>query len=1135
MRKWLYSKIGVKLLITFSLVLVLSMVSLAYIAKQLITEFGELSASRNETNIRDNANAFLARIAHEQAMRYENTFKKFAASSAMIAKQSAVLLENMTLYGKTPLKPNEKIVVYPHNGIFSNDRSERTMVLYWGAPYMSEGIIEQINTLSHLDPFLETIKEENPESIACYVVTEPGIARYYPNIHGVDKLPPTTKFDIRNANWYVITKPENNLERKTVWSNIYLDSVDQGLLITASTPVYSKSGQYLGGAGVDITLDTIVTDIFENIPSPHRMNGLFSFLVDNQGRLIAFPPEYLDMFEIKIDRDKLVDATVILKHSLLDSSNVEIRKIGESMVENKYEVSRFVLNGYPYMISSHFLPSTGWRLGTVVPEAVILGSIQETRNVLDSTVKSMATKFTLATILFLIISIIAIAILSIKNFIRPLGKLSKGALHVKEGNLTTHVDIHTKDEIGSLAQSFNSMVDNLRDARDREKAYAENLEQEVKDRTLEIEIKNEHLKSTLQELKQEVSDRRNAENALMESEKRIKAILRVSPVGIGLVINRELGWANDTMYRMLGYEQGSLVGQNTGDLYPDDDEYERAGRELYSGLEESGTGHAESRWIRKDGTVFDCIMRVCFLDPSNPAGGHILTVTDISALKRAHEKVKESEERYRTLFENNPVETIVVDNDAKIMMHNFAKQKSEGRSPKIGDVMYKDYAGRHDLDMFEELMKCIHSGKQKEFPEVKYDKRFLHIRISPFSGGAIITSIDITERKELYQQLQHAHKMEAIGSLAGGIAHEFNNFLSVILGNAELAMADVPEWNPAKECLEQVRSASLRAKDVVRQILGFARKSVFQLMPVRISPIISETLKLIRASIPANIEIRQVLACESDAVVADPTQINQVLMNLCTNAKDAMRADGGVLEVKLEDTSLDEKSAARYEDLVPGNYVKLTVRDTGHGIDPKIIDRIFDPFFTVTSLAEGTGMGLAVVHGIIKKHKGAVKVESEEGKGTVFEVLFPLFEGSMKPEIEEKPEDLPTGTERILFVDDDEYLLEITKQMLEHLGYQTVGKTDSEKALELFKSEPDKFDLVITDMTMPRMTGDRLAEELMRIRPDLPVIICTGYSERMDEQKAKEKGIKAFAMKPLVFKDLADIVRNVLDRKMDGC
>ncbi len=447
MYKWLYSKIGVKLLITFSLVLVLSMVSLAYIAKQLITEFGELSASRNETNIRDNANAFLARIAHEQAMRYENTFKKFAASSAMIAKQSAVLLENMTLYGKTPLKPNEKIVVYPHNGIFSNDRSERTMVLYWGAPYMSEGIIEQINTLSHLDPFLETIKEENPESIACYVVTEPGIARYYPNIHGVDKLPPTTKFDIRNANWYVITKPENNLERKTVWSNIYLDSVDQGLLITASTPVYSKSGQYLGGAGVDITLDTIVTDIFENIPSPHRMNGLFSFLVDNQGRLIAFPPEYLDMFEIKIDRDKLVDATVILKHSLLDSSNVEIRKIGESMVENKYEVSRFVLNGYPYMISSHFLPSTGWRLGTVVPEAVILGSIQETRNVLDSTVKSMATKFTLATILFLIISIIAIAILSIKNFIRPLGKLSKGALHVKEGNLTTHVDIHTKDEI----------------------------------------------------------------------------------------------------------------------------------------------------------------------------------------------------------------------------------------------------------------------------------------------------------------------------------------------------------------------------------------------------------------------------------------------------------------------------------------------------------------------------------------------------------------------------------------------------------------------------------------------------------------------------------------------------------------
>jgi len=397
MFKRIRSKIGIKLLIAFSLVLILSMVSLIYIATQMVAEFGEFSAFRNEANIRDNANAFLARITHEQAMRYESTFQKIAASSALIAKQAAFLLENMTLHGKIPLKPNENLVIYPHNGIFSNDRSEKTMVLYWGSPTMSQEISEQINTLSHLDYLLETVKEENPESTACYVVTEPGIARYYPNIHGVEKLPPTTKFDVRNANWYVIAKPENNLERKTVWTNIYLDSVGQGLLTTASTPVYSKSGQYLGAAGVDVTLDTIVNDILAHIPSCHRMEDMFSFLVDNQGRIIAFPPEYLDMFEIKIDRDKLLDATVILKHSLLESSNVEIRKIGESMLEKKYQVSNFVLNGRPYIISSHFMPSTGWRLGTIIPESVILASVQETRNALDSTVKSMATKFTLVT------------------------------------------------------------------------------------------------------------------------------------------------------------------------------------------------------------------------------------------------------------------------------------------------------------------------------------------------------------------------------------------------------------------------------------------------------------------------------------------------------------------------------------------------------------------------------------------------------------------------------------------------------------------------------------------------------------------------------------------------------------------
>ncbi|MBW2539119.1 MAG: HAMP domain-containing protein [Deltaproteobacteria bacterium] len=248
------------------------------------------------------------------------------------------------------------------------------------------------------------------------------------------------------------------------------------------------------------------------------------------------------------------------------------------------------------------------------------------------------------------------------------------------------------------------------------------------------------------------------------------------------------------------------------------------------------------------------------------------------------------------------------------------------------------------------------------------------------------------EQKKLQEQLLQSQKMEAIGSLAGGIAHEFNNILTTIIGNTQLAIGDIPERNPAREFLDEIKSASLRAKDVVSQLLGFARKSVFQLQPVPLSPVIKEAMILIRASTPAAIEIRQNLSCESDTVMADSSQINLALLNLCTNAKNAMQEEGGVLEVKLENTTLDEKSAAGYEDLGPGDYVKITVRDTGHGIDPKIIDRIFEPYFTTSSLAEASGMGLAVVHGIVKRHNGAIIVESEPGKGTVFEVLFPLTE-----------------------------------------------------------------------------------------------------------------------------------------------
>ena len=870
---------------------------------------------------------------------------------------------------------------------------------------MSAGINEQINTLSHLDPLLETIKEGNPESVACYAVTEPGIARYYPNIHGVEKLPSTTKFDIRNANWYMIAKPENNLERKTVWSNIYLDSVGQGLLTTASTPVYSKSGQYLGAAGVDVTLDTIVNDILAHIPSCHRMEGMFSFLVDNQGRIIAFPPEYLEMFEIKIDRDKLVDATVILKHSLLDSSNVEIRKIGESMLEKNYHVSSYILNGQPYIVSSHFMPSTGWRLGTVVPESVILASVQETRNALDSTVKSMATKFTLVTILFLVASIIIIVILSIKNFIRPLGKLSKGALRVKEGDLTTHVDIHTKDEIGSLAQLFNNMLDTLREAKELEREYTQTLEQKVKDRTQEIMIRSEDLKKTRERLELAMDA---AEHGFWDWN-----------------LDTDDVYFSSRYYTMLGYEPGELPMKL-------------------------------KTWVN--------------------------------------------------LMHPDDQKTIVPE------VENYVKNA-------------QPYEVEFRLKTKDGDWKWI-SGRGKS-----YEKD-----VDGIPHRAVGVHVDITDRiqteqekKKLEVQLRQAQKMEAIGSLAGGIAHDFNNVLYAIIGYTELSMDAVPEGSKARRNLQAVLKAADRAKDMIQQILTFSRKTEKEKKPISVQSVLREAVNLIRTSLPSTIEIRQDIDAECGPIMADPTQIHEIIMNLGTNAYHAMREKGGVLGITLRQEEISTDDSKYDLNLHPGSYLKLIVEDTGHGIDSNIMENIFDPYFTTKGVGEGTGMGLSVVHGIVRDHGGDIKVYSEPGKRTAFHVYLPLIEtGTVEREII-SAEPASTGTERILFVDDEEQIVNMVRQILEDLGYHVTPRTSSVEALEAFRAKPDEFDLVITDMTMPNMTGAELAPKLLEIRSDIPIILCTGFSELMDEKKANAIGIREYVMKPIVRDKIAGTIRKVLD------
>jgi signal transduction histidine kinase len=379
------------------------------------------------------------------------------------------------------------------------------------------------------------------------------------------------------------------------------------------------------------------------------------------------------------------------------------------------------------------------------------------------------------------------------------------------------------------------------------------------------------------------------------------------------------------------------------------------------------------------------------------------------------------------------------------------------------------------------------------------------------------------------EQLRQAAKMQAIGTLAGGIAHDFNNILGAIIGFTELTLQSVSRNSQEDYNLQQVLKAGERAKDLVKQILLFSRRTPQERKRLHLSSIVKETIPLLRASLPATISIQTNLAAPAAMVLADPTEIHQILMNLGSNAAHAMREKGGLLEVNLEEIRLDPGDLAPYQGLTPGPYVKLTIRDTGLGMDPAVMGRIFEPFFTTKEVGEGTGMGLAVVHGIVKSSGGEITVSSQPGEGTIVTILLPLVPGEVVDAGPELTATFAAGNNSILFIDDEEMLVNMARQMLKKLGYEVVAQTSSLEALKIFQGQPEKFDLVISDQTMPDMTGMELAQELRRLRPDIPIILCTGYSENVSLEKIKAAGINGLLMKPIFLSKLAETIRKVLD------
>ena len=401
--------------------------------------------------------------------------------------------------------------------------------------------------------------------------------------------------------------------------------------------------------------------------------------------------------------------------------------------------------------------------------------------------------------------------------------------------------------------------------------------------------------------------------------------------------------------------------------------------------------------------------------------------------------------------------------------------------------------------------------------------------------GVLSIGRDLTESKKaeeqtklLEAQLRQAQKLEAVGTLAGGIAHDFNNILAAIMGYAELTQDDLPPGHPSQDSVEQILKGTRRARDLVRQILNFSRPGEEHQHPVRLALLVKEALKLLRPSIPSSIEIKQQIPEEEVYVLADQSQMHQVLMNLCTNAAQAME-EKGVLEVGLETVTLPGESPSLPANLAPGLYQVLWVSDDGQGMDARTMARVFDPFFTTKQPGAGTGMGLSVVHGIVQAHGGTVTVESHFGLGTTFRVYIPTIEKEPETSGADK-EPMSTGGESIMLVDDEEALLDIGRQVLERLGYRVTTQASSQEALELFRRDPQAFDLVITDYTMPHLTGTALAQQMLALRPELPIILCTGYSsDHVTGRRALDQGIRSLAQKPLRPSEIASLIRQVLD------
>ena len=663
------------------------------------------------------------------------------------------------------------------------------------------------------------------------------------------------------------------------------------------------------------------------------------------------------------------------------------------------------------------------------------------------------------------------------------------------------------------------------------------LEEMVRSKTFELEASNQQLEASLEQLRASQSDIRQARD-FMEN------IFQAAIDGLIVTdIHGAIVMANKSIEHMLGYDRRELIGRHVSEVSYDQEGYHDWSLHMMQELAERHfVDHFETMLKRKDGA--GCFIEFNsrhFQNEKKENIGTVFSLHDVSARKEAEQKLRKSRDFLEDVFRATPDMVVVTDSRGDITAVNEAVRKVLGYSPEelVGQstatLIPQDYNSRQEaIGMMGDFFEKGYIDN-REFNLRKKDNTLCavewHSILEKDDQGNITGSVgvlrDCTARKKMEQQLRQAQKMEAIGTLAGGIAHDFNNILTAISGFSDLSLQATQDAT-LKNYISYVIKAANRAKDLVRQILAFSKQTEHEMRPVLVAPLLNEALKFLRASIPSSIEIKQNIACDTYVVFADPTQMHQVIMNLCTNAGHAMREKGGVLSAGLDALELDETLINKtYDGLNPGRYLRLTVSDTGHGMTSDVVEHIFEPYFTTKEKGEGTGLGLAVVHGIVKSHNGMVIVISKPGQGSTFEVLLPL----MAMESQEPVADLPSrrGTgESILFVDDEHDITIMVRTLLEGLGYRVTTTTIPQEVIELIGRNSTAYDLLITDKTMPGMNGFELAEAVFVLAPWLPVIMVSGLVQNEDTGKALKTGIKEFLVKPFQVYELAAKIRSSL-------